>query len=158
MRTSYAHTLAICFLLLVLLFLHCSKGPQPMTLEFRLAQLEPGEGLTEMTFAPTGETLYLHDEVLIGNTDIASASAITWQDRQVVDLRFTAEGKEKLARLTGEHVKERVGMLVDGRLLSAPMINAPILEGRAIIDGDFSQEETLRIATGIQAGLPSEQP
>jgi len=158
MKREYGIRLTILSLFLVLLFPHCTKGPQPMRLEFRLAQMEPGEGLTEMTFDPTGEKLYLHDEVLIDNRDVSSAKAADWGGQYVVDLIFTAAGKEKLARITGEHVAEKMGILVDGRLLSAPMINAPILEGRAVIVGDFTQEEAQRIAAGIQAGLPAKQP
>ena len=34
-------------------------------------------------------------------------------------------------------------------LVSAPIINAPIHEGRAVIHGEFTQAEAERIATGI---------
>jgi preprotein translocase subunit SecD len=129
-----------------------------MVLEFRLVQSEPAEDLTKTTFELTGETFYLHDQVLIDNTDITAAKAITWQGRQVVDLNFSETGKEKLAQMTSEHITERVGMLVDGRLVSAPTINAPILEGRAMIDGNFTEEQARHIAAGIRASLPSVRP
>jgi preprotein translocase subunit SecD len=141
-------------LIIVLLSLSCSKGTEPVIVEFRLAQLQPEEGLLEKPFERTGETFYLHEEVLIGNADIAAADALLWQGRHVIDLTFTEPGKEKLARLTRDHLQERVGMLVDGRLVSAPIINAPILEGRALIEGDFTEEEARRIAKGIMSGLP----
>jgi preprotein translocase subunit SecD len=129
-----------------------------MAVEFHLAQTEPGEGLTEMTFEPTGEKVYLHDEVLIDHTDIASAEAIQWQGEEAIDLTFTEPGRMKLARVTGQHVTERMGMVVDGRLLSAPRINAAITQGRAVIIGALTEEEARRIAAGIQAGLTAEGP
>jgi preprotein translocase subunit SecD len=129
-----------------------------MVLEFRLVQSEPAEDLTKTTFELTGETFYLHDQVLIDNTDITAAKAITWQGRQVVDLNFSETGKEKVAQMASEHITERVGMLVDGRLVSAPTINAPILEGRAMIDGNFTEEQARHIAAGIRASLPSVRP
>jgi preprotein translocase subunit SecD len=146
------------FLLSVLLSMTCAAGPEPMTLQFRLAQPEPGKGLMEATFEPTGEVFYLHSENLIDPSDIAAAKAMTWQGRQVVDLSFNETGKEKLARITSEHIGERIGILVDGRLVSAPTINAPILEGRAMIAGYFTEEQAHHMAAGIQAGLPSGRP
>ena len=53
--------------LLGLLLSGCS-GP-PSALEFRLAELEPGEGLEAMTFPGTGATYYLHPEVPIDETE-----------------------------------------------------------------------------------------
>jgi len=156
MKKIYTCVLIVLSLFLVLSLPHCSKGPEPMALEFRLAQTDPGEGLTEMTFQPTGEKLYIHDEVLIDNTDVSSASAIEWEGEHAVDLIFTEPGGEKLARATGQHVDERMGMVVDGRLLSAPRINAAITQGRAVIVGGFTREEAQRIAAGIQAGLTEE--
>ncbi len=143
----------VTVLIVLLALLGCAKAPEQVTIEFRLAETEPAEGLTEMIFHRTEETFYLHDEVLISNADIASASATMWEQRPVVDLRFTEAGTQKLAKLTTENVKKRVGMLVDGTLASAPVINAPILEGRAIIDGDFSEKEARRIAAGIVSTL-----
>jgi len=158
MKITTISACAVLSLIAALCALHCSEEPRPMALEFRLAQTEPGEGLTQMTFEPTGETIYLHGEVLIDNTDIASAEVANWEGEYVVDLTFTEPGKEKLARVTGQHVTERMGMVVDGRLLSAPRINAAITQGRAIIVGALGEEEARRIAAGIQAGLTAEQP
>jgi len=156
MRTLKTVVCSALSLIVALCVLHCSEGPRPMAVEFRLAQTEPGEGLTEMTFDPTGEKLYLHDEVLIDNTDISSAEATEWEGEYVVDLTFTEPGREKLARVTGQHITERMGMVVDGRLLSAPRINAAITQGRAVIVGALTEEEAKRIAAGIQAGLMAE--
>jgi preprotein translocase subunit SecD len=139
--------------ILILFCIGCAKGPEPLTIEFRLAQLEPEDGLTEMTFAATGETYYLHDEVLLDDSDLSAAKAIDWQGETVVDLTFNEAGKQKLERVTGEHVTKRLGMVVGGKLLSAPVINAPITQGRAVIAGRLTPEEAQRIASGIAAGL-----
>ena len=130
----------------------CSRSPEEterVGLEFRLAENEPGEGLTEMAMSRSGETFYLHDEVAIGNADIASASATHWNGQPAVEMVFTDPGREKLAEFTLAHVNRRVGMLIDGELVYAPMIRAPILEGRAVIMGEFSEREAKRIAAGL---------
>ena len=156
MKMTRTAVFALLFLITALYALHCARGPEPMAVEFRLARTEPGEGLTEMTFDPTGEKFYLDDEVLIDNRDIAAAAATEWQGEHVIELTFTEPGKEKLARVTGQNVTERMGMVVDGRLLSAPRINAAITQGRAIIIGALTEEEARRLAAGIQAALTAE--
>jgi preprotein translocase subunit SecD len=156
MKMTRIAAFTLLFLITALYALNCSRETRPLAVEFRLARTEPGEGLTEMTFGPTREKLFLDDEVLIDNTDIASAAAAEWQGEHIIELIFTGPGKEKLARVTGQHVTERMGMVVDGRLLSAPRINAAITQGRAVIVGALTEEEARRIAAGIQAALTVE--
>ena len=134
------------------LLLACAVcGTPDVIVEFRLAETEPAEGLAELVLPKSGEAFYLHPDVAIGNADIASASVIKWGGGPVVELVLTPKGSEKLAAVTEKNVTKRMGMLVDGRLVSAPIINAPIRGGRAILQGDFSEEEALRIAQALRA-------
>jgi preprotein translocase subunit SecD len=143
------------FLSVIIVFLTllaCTGAPQQpekATLEIRLAASEPGEGLTGAIFEPTGETFYLHPEVMLTNADIAAASVSQWEDRPVVDLTLTETGKEKFAEFTRANIGKRAAILVDGKLVAAPIIKAPILQGRALINGIFSEEEAKRIAEGL---------
>ena len=129
------------------------KKSEQVTIEFRLAEKEPAHGLIEMKIHRTGERFYLHKEVLLSNTDVASASVSLWSQHSVVELIFHDMGREKLSRITRANVNKHIGMLLDGKLISAPLILAPILEGKAIIDGNFSEEEAHRIADGIVSGI-----
>lgn len=138
-------------LITVLALLGCAKQSEQAAIEFRLAETAPGEGLTEMVCTASGELFFVHDEVLMTNAHIDSSSVTTWNNRPVVELIFTEDGREQFARLTEENVHRRMGMLVDGQLVSAPIINAPIPQGKAIIDGNFSEQEARRVAEGIMA-------
>ena len=133
---------------LVLVAVGC--GTRGVTIEFRLAQTEPGAGLVEFVLPGSGETYYLHGDAAIGNADVATASVIQHGDRPAVDLLLTQEGAVRFAEFTKANLKRRVGILVDGELVSAPIINAPITGGRAMVIGDFSEEEALRIARGLR--------
>ena len=135
-------------LIILLALLPCAQQ-SGVTVEFRLAETEPAEGLTLIVCTASGESFYLHDEVLLSNADIESASPGSWEGRPTVALIFTEDGREKFARLTGDNIGGRVGILVDGELVTAPVIRAPILEGKAVINGDFTEEEAKRIAAGI---------
>ncbi len=125
------------------------KKAEKVTVEFRLAETEPAEGLTEMTIHDSGEKFYIHDKVLMNNYDIQFALPIVWEGKSVVELTFTEAGKVRFAMLTKENLERRIGILIDGELVMAPTIKAPILEGKAIIEGNFSEEEAHRIADGI---------
>ena len=68
-------------------------------------------------------------------------------------LSHREEGALKFARLTKSHVHELLAIMIDGRVTMAPIINSEIIGGQAIIQGNFTEEETESIAkelSGIQ--------
>ncbi|MFC1732083.1 hypothetical protein ACFL6I_17370 [candidate division KSB1 bacterium] len=138
----------ILSVLLLFAVLACGRDSS-VTLEFRPAQMQPSAGLTEMHVRETGETFYLHDEAPITNADIDTAFVGFMNGEIMVDLRFTETGSEEFARLTETNVGKHIGIIVGGELLSVPRVNAPITEGRAIINGRFTYEEASRIAAFI---------
>ncbi len=133
---------------LLLGLLGCSAR-HDTTLEFRVAEDAPGLGLTEMLLVQTGERFYLHDEALVTQADVDSAFAMTQDDRSSVELILTPQGTAKFAELTEQNIGKRCGVILDGRLVSAPRIMAPILEGRVIVTGDFTESEAIRTARGL---------
>jgi preprotein translocase subunit SecD len=99
------------------------------------------ESALPMRFDPTGETFYLHSEPFLTGDDVQLASTELQEDGARVLVVFHPAGSKTFATVTSEHVGDRVAMVVHGRLVSAPTVRAPITEGRAIIDGGFSEEE-----------------
>jgi preprotein translocase subunit SecD len=132
-------------LLLLCCLLGCSESKQ-MALEMRVAEDEPGPGLTEVVFAPTGEHIYLHEEVLVNQADIDSAYATTQQGDPAVQLLLTPAGAHAFQELTESNLGKRCGVLLDGELVSAPRIMAPIRDGRVVLMADFTAAEAQRIA------------
>ncbi len=130
--------------------LACSER-NDVTLEFRVAEDAPANGLSEMLFAQTGERFYLHDEVLVTQADVDSALVVTQAERSAVKLILTPQGTAKFAELTEQNIGKRCGVVLDGKLVSAPRIMAPILEGRMIVTGDFTESEANRIVRGLSA-------
>ena len=116
---------------------------------FRLAEVEPKEGFTAMVCEASGDTLYLHEEDMLTHEDIVSASVIAKEPHPEIEVTFTKEARERFARATGAHIGSRMGIIVDGILVSSPKIMATINGGVAHIVGRFSQEEARRIAEGI---------
>ncbi|MDT1115674.1 hypothetical protein RNI00_30015, partial [Pseudomonas aeruginosa] len=58
----------------------------------------------------------------------------------VVNITFNSDGGEKVAKLTTQNVNKPFAIILDGKVLSAPNINEPILGGSAVIAGRFTTE------------------
>ena len=102
--------------------------------EFRRAESQPAKGLTEATVAGTTRKVYLHREPAVTNKDIANAQVTPGdRGRATVRLTFTEKGKEKLAELTGGHLNKPVAVLVDGKVIAAPVVRAKISGGEAAL-------------------------
>ncbi len=67
-------------------------------------------------------------------------------------LRFTAEGKKKFAKVTGENTGRILAILLDDNIKSAPRINEEILSGEARIVGKFTPDEALMIVSILNSG------
>ncbi len=134
--------------LLLVGLLGCSE-PNQVTLEFRIAEDEPAPGLTELVFEPTGERFYLHDEVLVDQSDVDSAVAVMQDGRWAVEVVLTSVGTHRFEELTERNMGKRCGIVLNGHLVSAPRIVAPIRVGRAIVTSEFTEEEARRVARGL---------
>ena len=144
---------AILTLILALLLPLAAVGGDQVRVAFRFASPEPRPGWQEAVLASDGDLWYLAPEILLDETMFAVATALPGKGEDwIVDISMTAAGRDVLARVTRDHVGERLGMVVDGRLVTAPIIRAPLTEGRALLVGGFDAEEARRIAAGVMAG------
>ncbi len=74
----------------------------------------------------------------------------------MVSLEFDLIGTERFAEITTDNVGGRFAIMLDGIVFSAPVINEPILYGRAQISGSFTQEEARDLSLVLKAGaLPA---
>ena len=73
-------------------------------------------------------------------------------NQPVVSINFNEEGGAKFARLTTDNVGHRFAIILDGKVLSAPNINEPILGGSAQISGNFTTESANSLAISLNSG------
>lgn len=131
-------------------FALCSAAwPEVLSVQFRLGENEPGKDLEEMTVSGTDRKIYLHKESVLSNADIKMASAQITKTGVGVGVTFTEAGGKKLAEITKDNVGKILGVVVDGKLIMAPVIRVPITGGKGFIEGNFTLEEAKRIAKGI---------
>jgi hypothetical protein len=156
----------VCTTLLLPLLSGCGATAEPaasptVKLEIRRAADKPAEGLAEVTVTVRNSThkVYMHKEAIIDNADIVSAEVV--KDKTVaarndpegerfgVEVKLTKEGQEKFTKLTTDSVGQPIAILIDGQIVSAPFVRAPIASRKIEILGDFKEAEAERIAKGI---------
>jgi len=96
----------------------------------------------------------VHKEpVLTGAHIVAARAACDHRGEQWrVQVEFDAEGSQRLLQVTRDHLGHQLGIVLDGRLVSAPRIGEVVDEGRTEIVGDFSEHEARSLAVILQSG------
>ena len=73
-------------------------------------------------------------------------------NQNVVAIEFTDEGADKFADLTAANVGHKIAILLDGEVLTAPVVNEPITGGKAVITGSRTLEEAKNLAILLRSG------
>ena len=83
---------------------------------------------------PRWRTYFVETAAGIGNADVAEASpARGFNDDPQVQVVLTAQGRKTFGDMTTRGVGRKIAMVVDGDVLSAPVVATPIPGGRAYI-------------------------
>ncbi len=109
------------------------------------------------TGAVTRTPLLLKKQILLTGDVITDAKVHPDNmGRMIVHMDFNRQGANTFERITGEHVGERLAIILDNRIYSAPVIKDRISGGAAIIEGTFTADEAHDLALVLRAGsLPA---
>ena len=66
-------------------------------------------------------------------------------DSYSLSITFTAEGAGEWAALTAASIGRNLAIVVDGRVLAAPKVQAEIRHGKCMITGNFSEQEAAEL-------------
>ncbi len=69
-----------------------------------------------------------------------------------VSITFDSQGTQRFARLTTENVNQQFAIILDGQVLSAPVIREPILSGTSQISGGFTVRTATQLAISLNSG------
>jgi len=93
----------------------------------------------------------------VSGEHLVDAQPTLYENRPVVSFRFDAAGARDFAETTRENTGRFLAILLDDEVISAPVIDEPILAGSGIIRGQFSIREVNDLALLLRAGaLPAE--
>ena len=121
----------------------------------RSGRVPPGSVL--MASANDDDQYYLVEKrVMVSGETLETATAGFDQNSQpAVNFALNAEGARKFGRVTGENIGRPFAIILDGKVVSAPTIQAQIF-GSGQITGNFTVAETNELSLILRAGaLPA---
>ena len=139
-------------------------------LEFRMvdAQADPSQVAESKQVPPGTELLYstdtppipyvIKDQALVSGENLVDAQPGFDQrtGEPVVTFRFDALGAKRFGRATQENVGLPFAIVLDEKVISAPVIREPILGGSGQISGNFTVQEANDLSVLLRSGaLPA---
>nr|WP_138472902.1 protein translocase subunit SecD [Poseidonocella sp. HB161398] len=105
-----------------------------------------------------GRNYRLDRRAVVSGTDLTDSRASYDQNgRPAVSFRFDPAGARAFGDFTAAHIGEPFAIVLDGQVISAPVIQSHIGGGSGIITGSFTTEGASELATLLRAGaLPAE--
>ncbi len=140
---------------------------QTAKLEFKLVDTSANPADLARGIAPIGSEIVPYPDnpqgspviavkrqIMVSGDELADAQQGYDQrtNAPVVNIRFNGSGGSKFARVTQQNVDKPFAMLLDGKVLSAPNINEPILGGSAQISGNFTVQSANQLAIALRSG------
>jgi preprotein translocase subunit SecD len=136
---------------------------QSVTVEdARRGRLPPGDeilpGVEEgRTRGSSGAGSYVvRKRIMVGGDTLTDAQATFQNNEPVVSFKFDSVGAKKFGDATRENVGKPFAIVLDNKVISAPVIREPILGGSGIISGSFTVQSASDLALLLRAGaLPA---
>ena len=105
----------------------------------------------------SGRPLAVRKKILVDGKDLKKASPSQDQSgRPAIGFAFDGIGAQAFGAATAKYVGQRFAIILDGHVISAPVIDNPILNGNGIIQGNFSYESMTELVNELNGGaLPA---
>ena len=101
-----------------------------------------------------GGTITVQKRVMVDGEDLVDAQQSFDQQTGEPDVtfRFNLRGGQKFGQVTTENVGRPFAIVLDGKVISAPVIRSPITGGTGQITGNFTVDEANSLAILLRAG------
>src|SRR5438270_1311310 len=135
---------------------------QSVTVEdARRGRLPPGDEILPSVDEGRGRgggagSYVVRKRVMVGGDTLVDAQATFQNNEPVVSFKFDSVGGKKFGDVTRENVGKPFAIVLDSKVISAPVIREPILGGSGIISGSFTVQSASDLALLLRAGaLPA---
>ena len=129
---------------------------QSMSAEQATANRPPPD--LELLDGEGGQKYLIEKRVLVSGADLVDAQPGFDQrnSEPIVSFRFNSTGARKFADATRENVGKPFAIVLDNKVISAPVIREPILGGSGQISGNFTVQQANDLSILLRAGaLPA---
>jgi preprotein translocase subunit SecD len=113
---------------------------------------------SEILDGESGQKYLIEKRVLVSGADLVDAQPGFDQrsSEPIVSFRFNSSGARKFAEATQQNVGKPFAIVLDNKVISAPVIREPILGGSGQISGNFNVQQANDLAILLRAGaLPA---
>ncbi|MBV1696779.1 MAG: protein translocase subunit SecD [Hyphomicrobiales bacterium] len=136
-------------------------------LDFRMVDLSETVQQAQATHVPQdseildgegGQKYLIEKRVLVSGADLVDAQPGFDQrsNEPIVSFRFNSSGARKFAEATQANVGKPFAIVLDNKVISAPVIREPILGGSGQISGNFTVQQANDLSILLRAGaLPA---
>ena len=131
---------------------------QPVVSRTQNADDTPGAGNEILPSMDQEGTFYILERapVVTGDELVDAQPDFDQNGRPAVSFRFDPTGARKFGDYTAENIGSPFAIVLDGEVISAPVIQSHIPGGSGIITGNFTVEESTSLAVLLRAGaLPA---
>ncbi|MES2984981.1 MAG: protein translocase subunit SecD [Pseudomonadota bacterium] len=98
----------------------------------------------------------VYSQVALGGENLTGANASFSDGQPVVSFQFNTLGAQKFGSITQANIGKRFAVVLDNKVITAPVIRSAILGGSGIIEGNFTVESANELAVLLRAGaLPA---
>lgn len=96
---------------------------------------------------------YLLGDIYVTGKELVDAR-VTHDELQkpAVSLKFSKSGAIAFENATGANIEKQIAIVLDGAVISAPVVRSKISGGEAQISGNFTAEEAVTLAVMLRAG------
>lgn len=113
-------------------------------------------GKYKLVYGEMGEPYFVTRKPVVGGENLVDAQAAFQDGQAVVSFRFNSLGGKKFGEVTKDNVGERLAIVLDNEVISAPTIQSAILGGSGVITGNFTAQSANDLALLLRSGaLPA---
>jgi preprotein translocase subunit SecD len=128
-----------------------------VTLDQARKTLPPGDEILPSAEGARGQNAYVvKKKVMVGGDTLVDAQVTFQNTDPVVSFRFDSAGARRFGDATRDNVGKPFAIVLDNKVISAPVIKEAIIGGSGIISGSFTVQSAGDLALLLRAGaLPA---
>ena len=129
-----------------------------LTFRFVIQNEEPSFGSEQLLFEDGSEKAVVSKRIILSGENLIDAkpSMDNQTNETVVTFSLDRVGSKRFAKATSSGVGKRLAIVLDGKIISAPVIRDAIVGGSGQISGDFTFQSATDLALLLRSGaLPA---